>query len=556
MNLPGGSEVSLAFLIVWSAKTTILLAFTWVTARAARHRSSAFRHLVWAAGILGSLTLPLLSLVLPVWHSAALGNAAGLLGPAHPVAADGGSSTLPAMIVDAGAATPLLGKFANVALLAWTAGFLFFAIRLVAGLACLAWKSVLARPLFEDSWMRTALELSRVFKIARPVRLRLCDDSGAMPLTWGFLRPLVILPSAAADWQEDRRRIVLSHEFAHIARNDWFLQVCAELARAVYWFHPLVWVAAERLRQESELACDDAVLNSGIQPSEYANQLLDLARSLQHSGRAWSSALAIARRSNLERRFASMLNPSVYRRGLSLKSRWLTALSAFCLLLPLAVLRLPAQNVSGKFSGTIRDVSGASVPNATIIMTNRKANIDVEMTTSDAAGNFVFKALPAGEYDLKVLKRGFEEYQAPQVVLEPGREASRNVTLQVAAVMDEVDVVAEGTAKPLPSSGTSGKPARLRVGGDVEAAKRLNLVTPAYPQAAKAAGIQGTVILHAIIGMDGTPLSLRVMNSEIDPELTRSAVEAVSKWRYRPTFLNGEPIEVDTTIMVNFTLLS
>jgi len=555
MNLPSGSEVSLAFLIVWSAKTTILLAFTWVTARATRHRSSAFRHLVWAAGILGSLTLPLLSLLLPAWHSAALGNAAGLLGPAHGVAADSGSSTLPAMIIDAGAATPLLGKFAYVALLVWTAGFLFFAIRLVADLARLAWKSALAKPLFEDNWMRAALELSKVFKIARPVRLRLCDDPAAMPLTWGFLRPLVILPSAAADWQEDRRRIVLSHELAHIARNDWFLQVCAELARAVYWFHPLVWMAADRLRQESELACDDCVLNSGIQPSEYASQLLDLARSLQHSGRAWSSALAIARRSNLERRFAAMLNPSVNRHGLSLKSRLFTSLFAFCLLLPLAVLRLPAQNVSGKFSGTIRDVSGAAVSNATIIMSNNKANV-VEMTTSDATGNFGFKTLPAGEYEMKALKRGFEEYKAPQVVLEPGREASQNVTLKIAAVMDEVDVVAEGTVKPLPSSGTSGKPARLRVGGDVEAAKRLNLVTPIYPQAAKAAGIQGTVILHAIIGMDGTPLSLRVMNSEIDPELTRSAVEAVSKWRYRPTLLNGEPIEVDTTIMVNFKLLS
>lgn len=236
------------------------------------------------------------------------------------------------MIIDAGAATPLLGKFSYVALLVWTAGFLFFAIRLVAGLSRLAWKSALAKPLFEDNWMRAALELSKVFKIARPVRLWLCDDPAAMPLTWGFLRPLVILPSAAADWQEDRRRIVLSHELAHIARNDWFLQVCAELARAVYWFHPLVWMAAERLRQESELACDDCVLNSGIQPSEYASQLLDLARSLQHSGRAWSSALAIARRSNLERRFAAMLNPSVNRHGLSLKSRLLTSLFAFCLL--------------------------------------------------------------------------------------------------------------------------------------------------------------------------------------------------------------------------------
>jgi hypothetical protein len=135
-----------------------------------------------------------------------------------------------------------------------------------------------------------------------------------------------------------------------------------------------------------------------------------------------------------------MLNPSVNRHGLSLKSRLLTALSAFCLLLPLAVLRLPAQNVARKFSGTIRDVSGAAVPNATIIMTNNKANV-VEMTASDAAGNFGFKTLPAGEYEMKALKRGFVEYKAPQVVLEPGREASQNVTLKIAAVMEEVDVL-------------------------------------------------------------------------------------------------------------------
>jgi TonB family protein len=400
--------------------------------------------------------------------------------------------------------------------------------------------------------MHTALELSNSLKIARPVRLLQCDHPAAMPLTWGILRPLIILPSTAGDWPEDRRRIVLWHELAHIVRGHWRLQVCAELARAFYWFHPLVWMAAERLRQESECACDDSVLNSGIQPSEYANQLLELARSLQQTRGAWSPALGIARPTNLERRFIAMLTPSVNRRGLSLKSRLLTALLASCLLLPLAALRLPAQNVSGKFSGTIHDVSGAAVPNATVIMTGKKTNV-VEMTTSDAAGTFVFKTLPAGEYEMKALKRGFDEYGAPQVVLGPDREASMNVTLKVAAVSDEVDVVAQGTSK---SSPASGKRARLRVGGDVEAAKRTNLVTPIYPASAKAAGIQGTVILHAVIGMDGTPLSLRVMNNEIDPELARAAVEAVSRWRYRPTLLNGQPIEVDTTIMVNFTLLS
>ena len=121
--------------------------------------------------------------------------------------------------------------------------------------------------------------------------------------------------------------------------------------------------------------------------------------------------------------------------------------------------------------------------------------------------------------------------------------------------MEQVDVVAKGAAKPMPAEG-AGQPARIRLGGDIQAPKLLNKVQPLYPTAAKTAGIQGTVILHAIIGMEGNPLSLRVMNGQIDPELTRAAVEAVSKWRYRPTLLDGAPIEVDTTIMVNFKLLS
>jgi TonB family protein len=186
-------------------------------------------------------------------------------------------------------------------------------------------------------------------------------------------------------------------------------------------------------------------------------------------------------------------------------------------------------------------------------MAGKKTNA-VEMTTSDAAGNFSFKTLPAGEYEMRVMKRGFDEYRAPQVLLEPGHDASQVVTLGIAAVTDEVDVVAEGKVKPLTPPGSPGKPARLRVGGEVEAAKRTNLVHPIYPEAARAAGIHGTVILHAVIGMNGTPLSLRVMNHEIDPDLARAAVEAVSQWRYQPTLLNGDPIEVDTTIMVNFTL--
>jgi len=98
------------------------------------------------------------------------------------------------------------------------------------------------------------------------------------------------------------------------------------------------------------------------------------------------------------------------------------------------------------------------------------------------------------------------------------------------------------------------KPSRIRLGGSVQAAKILSRVQPVYPESAKSAGAQGTVVLHAVVGKDGRLLSLHVLNSQIDPDLARSAVEAVSQWRYTPTLLNGEPIEIDTSIEVVFSL--
>jgi len=554
MSTLANSEPALTFLIACCAKATILLACAWITVITLRQRSSALRHHVWAAAILASLALPFLALLLPGWRSATLGSAATLWSPAHEDAASSSSYAIPSAFVDAVAASPAFNKLAIAALIVWAFGFSLVLVRLVAGLARLAWISAHAKPIFDEDWMRTVSEFSQFHKLGRSVRLLQCSSPLAMPLTWGILRPVIVLPSGATLWTEDRCRIVLSHELAHIARHDWLLQICAEVTRCFYWFHPLVWLASARLRQESKRASDDAVLRSGIAPSHYASQLLDLARTLENSGRLWSTALAIARPSNLERRFAAMLNPSINRRTLSARTRFLVPFLALTFLLPLAALRLTAQNLSGKVSGSIHDISGTGVANATIIMSKQPGDIDmITMTTSDRDGNFSFKALPAGEYELKVMKRGFEPFRLPQVTLESGRDFFQSITLQPGTIIEEVEVVPNGTAKPLPSSAT-GKPSRIRVGGDIEAPHLITKVQPVYPESARSAGVSGTVILHAIISKDGKPLSLRVMNSQIDPDLARSAVEAISQWRYTPTLLNGEPIEVDTTITVNFSL--
>src|SRR5690242_11780931 len=96
-------------------------------------------------------------------------------------------------------------------------------------------------------------------------------------------------------------------------------------------------------------------------------------------------------------------------------------------------------------------------------------------------------------------------------------------------------------------------PSRIRVSQGVTAGMKIHDVSPQYPQMAKIARVQGPVVLAAVIGKDGAIQNLRVV-STASPLLNQAALEAVKQWRYRPYILNGEPVEVDTTITVNFTL--
>ncbi|MGA8367199.1 MAG: TonB family protein [Candidatus Acidiferrales bacterium] len=103
-----------------------------------------------------------------------------------------------------------------------------------------------------------------------------------------------------------------------------------------------------------------------------------------------------------------------------------------------------------------------------------------------------------------------------------------------------------------PSSEAAPKPMRIRVGGNVEQAMLIHQVTPIYPAEAKEAHVQGTVVLHAIIMTDGTIKDLQLVSGP--PMLCQAAMDAVRQWTYKPYLLNGNPVEVDTTISVVFTL--
>jgi tetratricopeptide (TPR) repeat protein len=136
----------------------------------------------------------------------------------------------------------------------------------------------------------------------------------SVALAAGVRRPMVLLPEDSEGWSEDRLRLVLLHEIAHDARRDCLALVLTAAATAVYWFHPLVWALAARMRRDGELACDDAVLASGARASDYAGELLAIFRSLRFRGAETPVALALTEGSEIEGRLRAILSPAA-RRG-------------------------------------------------------------------------------------------------------------------------------------------------------------------------------------------------------------------------------------------------
>lgn len=299
------------------AKATLVVAVAGVAAAWLVHRgaSAATRHMVWALAIGAVLSLPVLSVLLPGWRVAVLREteprAASFSAPADPLpAAPAGADEVP----DAapGAAAPAEVPAAPLPV-EWLMAGLYAAVALglVARVAVGRWSVArLARSataLDAPEWREMLRDLTWVSEVGRPVRL-LRSHLATMPMTWGTRHPVVLLPAAAEGWSAERRRVVLLHELAHVARRDCLLQTLAALACALYWVHPGVWYAARRMRAERELACDDRVLAAGTRARSYAAHLLEVARAFRPAGGASPVAVSMARPSQLEGRMLAVLD--------------------------------------------------------------------------------------------------------------------------------------------------------------------------------------------------------------------------------------------------------
>jgi HEAT repeat protein/beta-lactamase regulating signal transducer with metallopeptidase domain len=371
VELSAQSITWLELLVAAALKGMLILVLAVALNFALRRASAASRHLVWSLALASLLALPILSFGLPSWQvpvlpisfakaqPKAVTNSHDLVAPAQrPIASlPQGFETSPAMKEQSrnnarsfasspepasqqSATEPL--NWASYALMIWITGALLILARLLIGTASVWWMARRARRITEGEWSRLAERLAPQVGLARPVTL-LKSSRITMPVTCGVVRSAVLLPSDADEWTDERRQVVLLHELAHVKRRDCLTQALAQIACAVYWFNPLIWAAARQLRMERERACDDQVLDAGTKASDYADHLLDLARSFSSASCSSLAAVAIARRSQLEGRLLAILDPSLSRRGLNRIASMSVGLIVALVVLPLAAIRPSAQ---------------------------------------------------------------------------------------------------------------------------------------------------------------------------------------------------------------------
>jgi TonB family protein len=272
-------------------KGTLVLSAAWIATALLRQRSADLRHRIWLAALI-AMALLLVPVSVPQTMR---------------------------MTIHASAAAP---------------GTAAVAARSIPWLA-MVWSVIAALLLLR--WGAGILRLYRITRRSRGEGALRVSDAIQTPMTWGALRPVILLPTYVDGWSAEQRDLVIRHERAHIERRDWLWQGLAQVMTAVFWFHPLVWLASVQIRKEAEHAADDATLAGGVQAPDYADRLMAVARQL--SGHSLDAAVAMVRRPALTSRIGAILDTGRIRTVTSVGARIGVVLAAVALLIPLSAFQ-------------------------------------------------------------------------------------------------------------------------------------------------------------------------------------------------------------------------
>lgn len=535
-------------------------------------RSAAERHWLLAMCVTAALAAPLLRLAVPPSWAALVDVRPRMAAPLAPADATAAATTAPSpgeattvRVRPATAAVPNW-SWSQAALVGWLAGMAVALSRLAVGALCLRRLARAAMPIETGPWRATADALGAALSLRRPVRL-LVTPHPTLLATWGWRRLVVALPAPALAWPAARIRAVLAHELGHVARGDWRHQILGELIRAWHWVNPLAWHVRRQLLAQSERASDDVALALGLDGTEYAAHLVDLARQLQARPSPWLPAAAMARTSSLEGRVVAMLDPRTRRQSVSPSIRALVVGAVVTATAPLALLAAASQYHA--LRGGLSDPSGRALPGAVVTLAEPTADRKYEVR-ADRGGRFEFVGLPPGTYRLEAKTAGFQTHSEDVVV---AGDVERSLRLRVGTLQETITVIGDGHPAAPPDAETlarreanqqraserqqralatcaAGPPAA--VGGNLLPPMKVVHVTPDYPAHLRPSGAAGTVTMRATIDRDGRVSDVQDVVAA-HPDFAPPAIDAVRQWRFTTTLLNCEPIDVEMAVTVSFS---
>jgi hypothetical protein len=433
------------------ARVTILFGLGLLATVLTEGRSAAVRHFLLSVTLASGLILPLLSFAprlelsipwiparMPALPAAMQGQA---LRPAdvHPLPPPvdrAGAIREVTRPVEAGWRIPggalawLIGSFG---IIAWALLGRLGLVRLARG----------ATTLSDPAWLSALAAASRALGVRQQVHLCVSSKVGA-PMTWGVFRPLLVLPAGCDTWSDALRRSVLLHELAHVSRRDYLLQRMAIGACAVYWFHPLAWMCARRMRQNAERACDDLVLASGTDGEAYASHLIGVARGSRELRLSGAVAIGMARPTTLEGRIVAVLNQFNERAPMTPHMKLTAAAGAAALLLVVGAVQ-PVRAASFPMIADASETTLPAVRVSTPPVEPRQPVVVTPTARQDSTFDRSVAASPGGLLDLdldtggNVTIRGWDESRVSVRVALGGADW-RDVEVDVDRVSDGVRV--------------------------------------------------------------------------------------------------------------------
>jgi beta-lactamase regulating signal transducer with metallopeptidase domain len=324
-------------------KASVVLLVAWIATRSLWWTSAAIRHAIWCLAFLALMVLPALERVLPSWGLDSLVSQQTVApsetaSPTVPVVAEVAvSAQVPPAPAPPPAARPPIEALLFGGLLLWMGGAALILGRLALHARRASQLTARGSPASSEL-MRSLSAASLALGARRRIRAVVSNEI-PIPASWGIVRPVILLPAGAESWPRERLHAVLTHEIAHIARHDYVLHLLGELARALYWVNPLIWIAARRSAMERERACDDVAVRSGVERDAYASRLLEIAR-LQLSPPAATGALAMAERSGLAERVRGILNRTTNRSPVGAARLAVIAVAAALVAVPVAAFQI------------------------------------------------------------------------------------------------------------------------------------------------------------------------------------------------------------------------